>query len=213
MRREGQEESRNVEDVRGAGRGGCGLGRRSIGIGTIVRVPVAGWTFAIDPLTVPGVLGDDGGAGVQQSAPPGRRPCPAGGRRAAEVVLAGAAQHHGRPDRCLPQWRQDPAGRLSCRGVGGAPAAATGLAARAGRDRDRAACGRADPRRDLAAQVMRRGDGRDLHSRQQRAAGRVVRARGTLGRPGRMQHLPEGAAVRTSSRRATPANGEDADRS
>lgn len=75
MRMEGQEESSNVEDVRGSSGagGGFGFGGRSVGIGTIVVALVAGWIFGINPLTVLGLLGGDGGGAPvhQQTLPPG----------------------------------------------------------------------------------------------------------------------------------------------
>ena len=79
MKWEGQEQSKNVEDRRGQGTGGGGglrLGGRGIGLGTIVIALLAGWIFGINPLTVIGVLGGEGGlapAQVQQgpaTAPP-----------------------------------------------------------------------------------------------------------------------------------------------
>jgi uncharacterized protein len=59
MKWEGQRQSENVEDRRGAG-GGGGIrlgGGRGIGLGTIVIALVAGWIFGINPLTVLGLLG------------------------------------------------------------------------------------------------------------------------------------------------------------
>ena len=75
MRMDGQDESSNVEDVRGmggGGGGGFGFGGRSIGIGTVAVALIAGWIFGINPLTILGMAG--GGEGVQQSAPQGPRP-------------------------------------------------------------------------------------------------------------------------------------------
>lgn len=92
MKWEGQEQSRNVEDRRGAG-GGFGGGRvpriggRGIGLGTIVIALVAGWLFGINPLTVLGVLGGVGGGApveVAQPQAPAQRP-PAEDRAAAFV--------------------------------------------------------------------------------------------------------------------------------
>jgi predicted metalloprotease len=77
MRMEGQEESSNVEDVRGMGGGGGGgfsFGGRSVGIGTLVVALIAGWIFGINPLTLLGLAG--GGAPVEQSAPQGPMPKP-----------------------------------------------------------------------------------------------------------------------------------------
>ena len=90
MKWEGNRESDNVEDRRGAGgRGGGGLiGGRSIGIGTIVVALVGGWIFGINPLTILGAL--SGGAPTSQvQQGPAQRP-PADDRMAGFVstVLA-----------------------------------------------------------------------------------------------------------------------------
>jgi predicted metalloprotease len=82
MRMDGEEESSNVEDVRGSGGGfgggggGFGIGGRGIGIGTVAVALIAGWVFGINPLTVLGLLsGGGGGAPTTQSAPaPAVRP-------------------------------------------------------------------------------------------------------------------------------------------
>ena len=58
-----QDESRNVEDVRGSGGGGF-RPIHGVGLGTIVIALVAGWAFGINPLQILGVLS---GGGVQQS--------------------------------------------------------------------------------------------------------------------------------------------------
>jgi predicted metalloprotease len=71
MRMDGQEESSNVEDVRGSGGGGGGgfrLGGGGIGIGTIAIALIAGWIFGINPLTLLGAL-SGGGSPVVQTAP------------------------------------------------------------------------------------------------------------------------------------------------
>ena len=79
MKWEGQEQSANVEDRRGAGPaaggGGFGLpiGGRGIGLGTIVIALVAGWIFGINPLTVLGLL-SGGGAPVEVESPQSRAP-------------------------------------------------------------------------------------------------------------------------------------------
>ncbi len=65
MKWEGNRESENVEDRRGAGGGGM-LGGRSIGVGTIVIALVGGWIFGINPLTILGMLGGEGGAPTSQ---------------------------------------------------------------------------------------------------------------------------------------------------
>jgi predicted metalloprotease len=94
MKWEGNRESDNVEDARGAGGrmpGGVRLGGgRGIGLGTIVIALVAGWIFGINPLTILGVLGggDLGGAPVAQQAPAGRPPADDTMARFVSVVLA-----------------------------------------------------------------------------------------------------------------------------
>jgi predicted metalloprotease len=79
MKWEGHEQSEHVEDRRGVGAGGgrrgpAGGGRR-LGLGAIVIALVAGWLFGINPMTVLGLLGGEGGlAGgvpVEQPASPG----------------------------------------------------------------------------------------------------------------------------------------------
>lgn len=92
MKWEGERQSDNVEDRRGAGGGGgprLGLGGRGIGIGTLVVALVAGWLFGINPLTLLGLLSGGGAPVAQESAPPAARP-PANDRAAAfaSTVLA-----------------------------------------------------------------------------------------------------------------------------
>ena len=73
MRMDGQEESSNVEDVRGSsggGRGGFRLGGGGgIGVGTVAIALVAGWVFGINPLTVLGLLSGGGDGQAVQTAP------------------------------------------------------------------------------------------------------------------------------------------------
>jgi predicted metalloprotease len=75
MKWEGQRQSDNVEDRRGAGGmgggGGFRIGGGGIGLGTIVIALVAGWIFGINPLTLIGVLGGGGGGApvMEQQAP------------------------------------------------------------------------------------------------------------------------------------------------
>jgi predicted metalloprotease len=81
MRMDGQEESENVEDVRGMSGGGGGGGfsfggGRGIGLGTVAIALVAGWIFGINPLTVLGLLSGGGGPEVVQQAPQGPAPAP-----------------------------------------------------------------------------------------------------------------------------------------
>jgi uncharacterized protein len=92
MKWEDQERSANVEDRRGQGMGGGGgprLGGRGLGLGTIVIALLAGWIFGINPLTVLGVLGGDGGVSspqVQQAPGPAKAP-PADDKAAAFVSV------------------------------------------------------------------------------------------------------------------------------
>ena len=80
MKWEGQEQSENVEDRRGANAGSGGgrmprIGGRGIGLGSIAIALVAGWVFGINPMTVLGLLSGEGGVPVaQQPAEPGRSP-------------------------------------------------------------------------------------------------------------------------------------------
>lgn len=70
MKWEGNRESDNVEDRRGSGGGGFGLGGRSIGIGTIVIALIGSAVFGVNPLTIIDVMsGGGGGAAVTQQAP------------------------------------------------------------------------------------------------------------------------------------------------
>lgn len=76
MKWEGNRESDNVEDRRGAG-GGFGFGGRSIGIGTVVVALVASYFLGIDPGTVLSILSGGGGSAQiqqQQAAPPAQDP-------------------------------------------------------------------------------------------------------------------------------------------
>ena len=96
MKWEGQEQSRNVEDRRGAGGGGPRIGGRGIGIGTVVVALLAGWVFGINPLTVLGLLsGGDTAPAVSQGP---ARPPPAEDRAAAfaSTVLRDTEQVWGR---------------------------------------------------------------------------------------------------------------------
>ena len=77
MRMDGQEESSNVEDVRGmsGGGGGFGFGGGTVGIGTLVIAVIAGWIFGINPLTLLGLVGGGNDSSVQ-TAPAGPAPAP-----------------------------------------------------------------------------------------------------------------------------------------
>ena len=92
MKWEGNRESDNVEDRRGAG-GGAGMpvfGGRSIGIGTIVIALLGGWVLGINPLTILGALSGGGmpPAQVQQQAPAQRPPADDKMARFVSTVLA-----------------------------------------------------------------------------------------------------------------------------
>jgi predicted metalloprotease len=66
MRMEDQDESRNVEDVRGSG------GFRPIhgvGLGTLAVALIGGWMLGVNPLTLLGLLDSGGGSVAQQSGP------------------------------------------------------------------------------------------------------------------------------------------------
>ncbi|MBE0546985.1 MAG: zinc metallopeptidase [Rubrivivax sp.] len=96
MKWEGEEQSGNVEDRRGAGGGGPRIGGRGIGIGTVVAALLAGWVFGINPLTVLGLLsGGETAPTVAQGPAP---PPPAGDRAAAfaSTVLRDTEQVWGR---------------------------------------------------------------------------------------------------------------------
>ena len=70
MRWEGNRESENVEDRRGAG-GGFGLGGRSVGLGTIAIALVVSYFLGVSPMTVLSVLtGGSPEVSQVQQAPP-----------------------------------------------------------------------------------------------------------------------------------------------
>lgn len=71
MKWEGNRESDNVEDRRGGGGRGFGIGGGSIGIGTVVIALVASYFFGIDPGTVLNILsgGESGQITSGQQAP------------------------------------------------------------------------------------------------------------------------------------------------
>ena len=78
MKWEGERQSDNVEDRRGAGSGSGGGGRRvggrGIGVGSIVIALLAGWLFGINPLTVLGLLSGGGAEAPQVQQAPAQRP-------------------------------------------------------------------------------------------------------------------------------------------
>jgi len=90
MRMDGQEESSNVEDVRGmgGGGGGFGIGGRGIGIGSIVVAVIAGWIFGINPLALLGMMSGGGGQVVEQPQGPAPAPPPddAGAKFVSQVL-------------------------------------------------------------------------------------------------------------------------------
>jgi predicted metalloprotease len=105
MRWEGEQESSNVEDRRGAGRGfGIPGGARTggIGIGTLVIALLGAWLFGVNPLTVIEMLSGGDPVVVEQSqtrspAPTGTPGSGAGAaddpeRRFVAVVLASTEQ-------------------------------------------------------------------------------------------------------------------------
>ncbi len=90
MKWEGNRQSENVEDRRGAP-GGRRLGMpggRGLGIGTIVIALVGGWIFGINPMTILSVLSGGEGAIVQQQAPQTRTPADDTMTRFVSTVLA-----------------------------------------------------------------------------------------------------------------------------
>ena len=94
MRMDGQEESSNVEDVRGmGGGGGGGFGGRGLSIGGIVIAVIAGWIFGINPLTLLGLMdGGGGGTTVQQQGPAPAPPKDDAGARFVSQVLRSTEQ-------------------------------------------------------------------------------------------------------------------------
>ncbi len=90
MKWEGERQSENVEDRRGAEGGGSGgprlgLGGRGVGVGTIVVALLAGWIFGINPMTVLGLLSGDPGATISQQQVPAHKP-PAQDKQAAFIA-------------------------------------------------------------------------------------------------------------------------------
>ena len=95
MRMDGQEESSNVEDVRGmgGGGGGFGFGGRGLSIGGIVIAVIVGWIFGINPLQLLGVMdGGGGGTTVQQQGPAPAPPKDDAGARFVSQVLRSTEQ-------------------------------------------------------------------------------------------------------------------------
>ncbi|AKJ27350.1 neutral zinc metallopeptidase [Caldimonas brevitalea] len=69
MKWEGHRQSENIEDRRGAGGAGFGLGGRSIGIGSVVVALIGGWIFGVNPLTILNLLSGGGTPEAVQSVP------------------------------------------------------------------------------------------------------------------------------------------------
>jgi len=67
MKWEGNRESDNVEDRRGGGGGGFGIGGKSIGIGGVIVALIISYVFGINPSTVLSLM-SGGGVPVQQQA-------------------------------------------------------------------------------------------------------------------------------------------------
>lgn len=86
MKWEGNRQSRNVEDRRGAG--GMGLGGRSIGIGGVAIALIASLVFGVDPGVVLSMLGGGSPPSSQVQAPAGAPPENDRVAQFASVVLA-----------------------------------------------------------------------------------------------------------------------------
>jgi predicted metalloprotease len=87
MKWEGNRESDNVEDRRGSGGGGFGIGGKSIGIGGVIVALIVSYVFGINPSTVLSLM-SGGGVPVQQQADgPTSKPADEMGKFAS-VVLA-----------------------------------------------------------------------------------------------------------------------------
>ena len=70
MKWEGNRESDNVDDRRGAGGGGFSLGGGKLSIGAIVLALIGSVVFGVNPLTLLGMMsGGEGPVAVQQGAP------------------------------------------------------------------------------------------------------------------------------------------------
>ncbi len=92
MKWEGNRESDNVEDRRGADSGGGSsgpvFGGRSIGIGTIVIALLGGWILGVNPLTILGLLSGGAPPAQVQQAPAQRPPADDRLARFVSTVLA-----------------------------------------------------------------------------------------------------------------------------
>ena len=203
MRMDGQEESSNVEDVRGmsgGGGGGFGIGGRGIGIGSVAVALIAGWIFGINPLALLGMMSGGGGAVVEQPQGPAPAPPPGDRRRAGSFPRCCAAPRVVWTDvfRQAGKTYQPP--KLVLFRTNGKPAAATG-----GGDGPVLLPER--PEGLHRPQLLR-------HAGDSRSAPRPVRAglrRGARGRPSRAEPDGDHAAGRcpalraAAKRRATPS--------
>ena len=92
MKWEGNRESDNVEDRRGADSGGGSsgpvFGGRNIGIGTIVIALLGGWILGVNPLTILGLLSGGAPPAQVQQAPAQRPPADDRLARFVSTVLA-----------------------------------------------------------------------------------------------------------------------------
>src|SRR5208282_5078058 len=73
MRMDDQEESQNVEDVRGSSGGGF-RPIHGIGIGTVVLAIIGGWIFGVNPLQILGLLSGDGSPAQTAADQPAQSP-------------------------------------------------------------------------------------------------------------------------------------------
>jgi predicted metalloprotease len=69
MRWQGDEQSDNVEDRRGGGGGGFGIGGGTVGIGTIAIALIGSWFFGVSPSTILNMLSGGGSPAQVQQAP------------------------------------------------------------------------------------------------------------------------------------------------
>jgi predicted metalloprotease len=86
MRWEDNRESDNVEDRRGGGLAGFGIGGRSVGIGTIVIALLGSYFFGVSPSTIISLL--SGGPAQVSQAPAHKPPADDPAARFVSVVLA-----------------------------------------------------------------------------------------------------------------------------
>jgi uncharacterized protein len=78
MRWEGNRESDNVEDRRGQGIGGSGIGGIHLGIGGVVLVLIGSWIFGYNPLTVLSQLSGSGASPQVADVPQDTQQAPEG---------------------------------------------------------------------------------------------------------------------------------------